>query len=142
MGTAKRTTEEHIAALKKAGLRITAQRIAVLQVLAGSEDHPDVAEIHLRVRQSDPKISLATVYRTVSALEQAGTIQRHTFEGASARFERVDKSHHDHIVDLDSGEIVEFHSAEIERLQTELAARLGYDLIYHRHELYCRKRED
>ncbi|MDP4033904.1 MAG: Fur family transcriptional regulator [Pseudorhodobacter sp.] len=140
MNTANRNAEKHVAALQKAGLRITAQRVAVLQVLAGSEDHPDVAEIHLRVRDSDPKISIATVYRTVSALEQAGVIQRHTFEGASARFERVDKLHHDHIVDLDSGEIVEFQSDHIEQLQAEIASRLGYDVIHHRLELYCRKR--
>lgn len=135
-----RTTKNHMAALQEAGLRITHQRIALLQVLAESEDHPDVEEIHHRARMSDPKISLATVYRTVSLLEQAGMITRHSFEGESARFERVDKLHHDHIIDLDSGEIVEFQSDQIEALQTEIAARLGYDVVHHRLELYCRKR--
>lgn len=140
MNTPYRKTEQYVAALQQAGLRITAQRIALLQVLAEAEDHPDVVEIHLRAKVADPRISIATVYRTVSALEKAGVIKRHTFEGASARFERVDKLHHDHIIDLDSGEIVEFRSDRIEQLQAEIASRLGYDVIYHRLELYCRKR--
>ncbi len=140
MNTPYSKTEQYVTALQQAGLRITAQRIALLQVLAEAEDHPDVAEIHLRARAADPRISIATVYRTVSALEQAGVIKRHTFEGASARFERVDKLRHDHIIDLESGEIVEFQSDHIEQLQAEIASRLGYDVIYHRLELYCRKR--
>jgi len=114
--------------------------MALLQVLAEAEDHPDVAELHLRARVADPKISIATVYRTISALEQAGMSTRHSFDGASARFERVDKLHHDHVVDRDSGEIVEFQSDRIEQLQTEIASRLGYDVIHLRLELYCRKR--
>ncbi|WP_323008054.1 Fur family transcriptional regulator [Pseudorhodobacter sp.] len=148
MSTAKRATnsraekmaEKHVADLQDAGLRITPQRIAILRVLAEAEDHPDVAEIHQRVQGDDPKISIATAYRTVAALEQAGMIHRHTFEGASARFERVNKKHHDHIVDLDTGEIVEFHSDLIEQLQADIAAALGYELVHHRLELYCRKR--
>lgn len=140
MNNKYRKTEEHVVALQQTGLRITGQRIALLQVLAEAEDHPDVAELHLRARVADPKISIATVYRTVCALEQAGVIKRHNFEGASARFERVDKLHHDHIIDLDSGQIVEFQSDHIEQLQAEIAARLGYDVIHHRLELYCRKR--
>jgi Fur family ferric uptake transcriptional regulator len=140
MTNAQRNTETQISALQRAGLRVTAQRIALLQVLAESDDHPDVEELHLRARETDPKISIATVYRTVAALEEARMVIRHSFEGASARFERVGKLHHDHIIDLDSGEIVEFQSDLIEKLQEEIAARLGYDLIHHRLELYCRKR--
>ncbi len=140
MTTQYSKTGQHVAALQQAGLRITAQRIALLQIFAEADDHPDVAELHTRARVADPKISIATVYRTVSALEQAGVIIRQSFEGASARFERVDKLHHDHIIDLDSGEIVEFQSVPIEQLQAEIAARLGYDVVHHRLELYCRKR--
>jgi Fur family transcriptional regulator, ferric uptake regulator len=135
-----RTAHTHVEALQQAGLRITAQRIAVLQVMAASEDHPDVAEIHRRVRETGLNLSLATAYRTVASLEEASVIQRHTFDGASARFERVDKAHHDHIVDIDSGHIIEFQSDIIEQLQSEIAARMGYDVVHHRLELYCRKR--
>lgn len=140
MSTLHRNAEKHVTALQHAGLRVTTQRVAVLQVLADAQDHPDVDELHLRARVLDPKISIATVYRTVSVLEQAGMIARHSFEGASARFEQVDKRHHGHIIDLDSGKIIEFQSDQIEALQTEIAARLGYDVIHHRLELYCRKR--
>lgn len=129
------------AALRQAGLRVTAQRIAVLQVISETEDHPDVEELYRRAKAADPKTSIATVYRTVAALVQAGMIQRHIFEGASARYERVDKHHHDHIVDLDTGEIVEFQSDRIEQLQSEIAARMGYEVIHHRLELYCRRRQ-
>lgn len=139
MATKARLTEKLVQSLRAAGLRITAQRIAVLQVLATSEDHPDAAELHVRAKSQDPTISVATVYRTIGVLENAGMIQRHSFDGASARYERVDKLHHDHIVDLDTGEIVEFQSDLIERLQAEIAARLGYDVVNHRLELYCRK---
>lgn len=135
-----RQTEKMAAALRRAGLRVTAQRIALLQVLADAEDHPEVAELHERAKRNDPDISVATVYRTVSVLEQAGMIQRHSFEGGRARYERVDKLHHDHIVDLDSGAILEFQSDRIEQLQAEIAAQLGYEVVFHRLELYCRKR--
>ncbi len=128
------------AALRVAGLRVTAQRIALLEVFAKTNDHPDVDELHRRAKATDPKISIATVYRTVAALVQAGMIQRHAFEGASARYERVDKLHHDHIVDLETGEIMEFQSDRIEQLQAEIASQMGYDVIHHRLELYCRKR--
>jgi Fur family transcriptional regulator, ferric uptake regulator len=129
------------AALRLAGLRVTAQRITVLQVLSETDGHPDVEALYRRAKAADPKISIATIYRTVAALVQAGLIQRHIFEGASARYERVDKHHHDHIVDLDTGEIVEFQSDQIEQLQSEIAAKMGYDVIHHRLELYCRRRQ-
>jgi Fur family transcriptional regulator, ferric uptake regulator len=129
------------AELRLAGLRVTAQRITVLQVISETEDHPDVEELYRRAKAADPKTSIATVYRTVAALVQAGMIERHVFEGASARYGRVGKHHHDHIVDLDSGAIVEFQSDRIEQLQSEIAARMGYDVIHHRLELYCRRRQ-
>lgn len=140
MSGAKHQTEKMIAALQHAGLRVTSQRIALLQVIAETEDHPEVEELHRRAQILDPKVSIATVYRTAAVLERAGMIQRHIFEGARARYERVDKVHHDHIVDLESGEIVEFQSDRIEQLQSEIAALMGYDVIHHRLELYCRKR--
>ncbi|MDZ7904803.1 MAG: Fur family transcriptional regulator [Cypionkella sp.] len=129
-------------ALHTAGLRVTTQRIAMLRVMTEAEDHPDVAELHRRAQAHDPAISVATAYRTIAALDAAGLVQRHSFDGASARYERVDKLHHDHIVDLDTGDIVEFQSDAIERLQSEIAAKLGYEVVHHRLELYCRKRSE
>lgn len=128
------------AALRKAGVRVTRQRIALLAVLSVSTDHPDAIELHNRTKEVEPAVSLATVYRTLSVLETEGVIHRHSFEGGGARFETAQEKHHDHIVDLDSGEVFEFSSEEIERLQTEIAASLGYDVIHHKMELYCRKR--
>ncbi len=140
MTESRQQVEKMKTALRQAGLRATAQRLALLQVIAENEDHPEVEELHRRAERIDPKISIATVYRTVSVLERAGMIQRHSFEGARARYERVDKRHHDHIVDLESGEILEFQSNRIEQLQSEIASQMGYDVIHHRLELYCRKR--
>lgn len=140
MTSSSHQTANMTAALQRAGLRVTAQRIALLQVITETEDHPVVDELHRRAQLKDPKISIATVYRTLAVLERARMIQRHSFEGASSRYERVDKVHHDHIVDLDSGDIVEFQSDRIEQLQSEIAALMGYDVVHHRLELYCRKR--
>ncbi|MEM1345318.1 MAG: Fur family transcriptional regulator [Pseudomonadota bacterium] len=127
-------------ALRSEGVRVTRQRIALLQVLSEAGDHPDAGELHRRAQEIDPSVSLATVYRTLSVLEDHGVVQRHAFEGAPARFETADTPHHDHIIDLDSREVIEFSSPEIERLQKEIARRLGYEVISHRLELYCRKR--
>ncbi|MCB5409328.1 Fur family transcriptional regulator [Pseudogemmobacter faecipullorum] len=126
-------------ALRDAGVRVTRQREAILQVLTGSEDHPDAAELHRRAQALDPSVSLATVYRTLTVLEREGVIARHSFENGSARFEIAEPGHHDHIVDLDSGEIIEFHSEKIEELQRRIAAEMGYEIVHHRLELYCRK---
>lgn len=128
------------AALRKAGVRITRQRAALLRVLAEAEDHPDANELHARARAVDPNVSLSTVYRTLTALEEQGVIHRHAFEGAPARFETADQPHHDHLIDTESGEVIEFRSEKIERLQAEIAAELGYDIVRHRLELYVRKR--
>ncbi|MGF1552719.1 MAG: Fur family transcriptional regulator [Paracoccaceae bacterium] len=127
-------------ALRSEGVRLTRQRMALLQVLGEADDHPDATELHRRAQTLDASVSLATVYRTLSVLEDKGVVQRHAFEGAPARFETADAPHHDHIIDLDSHEVVEFASPEIERLQKEIARRLGYEVVSHRLELYCRKR--
>jgi len=129
-------------ALRNAGVRVTKQRIALLAVLGEADDHPDAEELLKRTKKVEPGMSLATVYRTLSVLEAEGVVHRHSFEGGGARFETADQSHHDHIVDLDSGAVIEFNSPKIEQLQTEIAAALGYDVIHHRMELYCRKRQD
>jgi Fur family ferric uptake transcriptional regulator len=129
-----------IEALRAEGVRITRQRAALLQVIAAAEDHPDANEIHRRVHAVDPATSLSTVYRTMQILESRGVIQRHRFEDAPARFETADQSHHDHIVDIDTGQVIEFRSARIEELQAQIAAELGYEVVRHKLELYCRKK--
>lgn len=127
-------------ALRAAGVRITRQRRVLLSVLAAADDHPDANELHRRAHGLDPKLSLATVYRTLSVLEGAGVIDRHAFEGKPARFETSDRPHHDHLIDVESGDVVEFRSEKIEALQAQIAAGLGYDIVHHRLELYARKR--
>jgi Fur family ferric uptake transcriptional regulator len=128
-------------ALREAGLRVTRQRAAIVRVLVEAEDHPDATEVHRRARGIDETVSLATVYRTLSALEEKGVIHRHVFDNATARFETSDAPHHDHIIDVETGEVVEFTSPEIERLQREIARARGYEVVMHRHELYCRKKD-
>lgn len=127
-------------ALRSDGMRITRQRVAILSVLAGADDHPDADELHRRTKEVDPSVSLATVYRTLNVLENHGVVNRLTFEGGGARFETADAPHHDHIIDLDTGRVIEFRSEKIEKLQAEIAAELGYDVVHHKLELYCRKR--
>lgn len=125
--------------LQKAKIRITGQRLALLSVLRTATDHPDAEELFARTKKIEPKVSLATVYRTLGLLADQGIIHRHKFEGGGARFEIATEDHHDHIVDLDSGKVIEFNSEQIEQLQNEIAAKFGYDVIHHRMELYCRK---
>lgn len=132
-------TEELDEALRAAGLRVTRQRAAIVQVLADAADHPDANEVHRRVQEVEPAVSLATVYRTLAALADKGVVHRLAFEGAPARFETTDAPHHDHIIDVDSGDVIEFVSAEIEKLQREIARRHGYEIVSHRLDLYCRK---
>ncbi len=124
--------------LRAEGVRITRQRMAILSALAGSTDHPTAEELLARSRGQDPSVSLATVYRTLSVLVDSGTVLRNEFEGAGARFELANKPHHDHLIDLDTGDVIEFSSKRIERLQEEIAEELGYDIVYHRLELYGR----
>lgn len=128
------------AALKKAGIRVTRQRIALLGVLADADDHPDAVELHARAKAIEPSVSLATVYRTLTVLEEEGVVHRHAFQGGGARFETSHEDHHDHILDVDTGEVIEFQSDKIEQLQDEIARELGYEVVHHRLELYCRKK--
>jgi Fur family ferric uptake transcriptional regulator len=126
--------------LKAAGVRMTGQRKVILTVLADATDHPDAAELYRRAFAIDGSVSLATVYRTLRLLEDRGVIQRHAFDEGRSRFENTDAAHHDHLIDIDTGAVIEFRSERIERLQAEIAAELGYDIVRHRLELYGRKR--
>jgi len=119
------------------GIRLTGQRRLIAEVLSGAKDHPDVAELHRRVAVRDSGVSLATVYRTVKRLETEGIIERHEFQDGRARYERASKGHHDHLIDLETGKVIEFQSATIEQLQEEIAHRLGYEIVGHRLELYA-----
>jgi len=118
------------------GLRITEQRRVIARVLSEAQDHPDVEELHRRATAVDKGISIATVYRTVRLFEEAGILERHDFRDGRSRYEPTPDEHHDHLIDVESGDVIEFHDAELERLQTEIAARLGYRLVDHRMELY------
>jgi Fur family ferric uptake transcriptional regulator len=124
------------------GMRMTEQRRVIARVLADSADHPDVEELYRRCAEIDHHISMSTVYRTVKLFEDAGIIERHDFREGRARYEQIPESHHDHLINLRTGEVIEFQSEEIERLQTEIARRLGYRLIDHRLELYAVPLED
>jgi Fur family ferric uptake transcriptional regulator len=118
-------------------MRLTGQRRLIAQVLSEAEDHPDVFELHRRVVSRCPHVALATVYRTVKRLEAEGILERREFRDGHARYERASKEHHDHLIDLETGTVVEFRSAEIERLQEEIARQLGFRLVSHRLELYA-----
>ena len=118
------------------GLRITEQRKVIARVLSDSEDHPDVEALHRRASRIDPKISIATVYRTVRLFEEAGILDRHDFGDGRARYEAAPEAHHDHLIDVESGNVVEFVDPELEALQKQIAEKLGYRLVDHRMELY------
>lgn len=118
------------------GLRMTEQRRIVAQVIGAADDHPDVEELYTRASAIDPRISIATVYRTVKLFEEAGILERLEFGDGRARYEDAERDHHDHLIDMNSGEVIEFVDPEIEALQDRIAARLGYRLIGHRLELY------
>jgi len=124
------------------GMRMTEQRRVIARVLAESADHPDVEELYRRCAEVDRNISISTVYRTVKLFEDAGIIERHDFREGRARYEQIPEAHHDHLINLRTGEVIEFQSEEIERLQAEVARRLGYRLIEHRLELYAVPVED
>ena len=124
------------------GMRMTDQRRVVARILSASEDHPDVEELHRRAHAVDPRISIATVYRTVRLFEEAGIIAKHDFKDGRARYEQASDEHHDHLIDMKSGRVVEFMDDEIERLQHAIAQRLGYKLIAHRLELYAVPADD
>ena len=116
---------------------MTEQRRVIARALAQSADHPDVEELYRRCAEIDPHISISTVYRTVKLFEDAGIIERHDFREGRARYEQISETHHDHLIDLRSGRVIEFQSEEIERLQADIARRLGYRLVDHRLELYA-----
>ncbi len=122
------------------GMRMTDQRRVIAKVLSEADDHPDVEEVYRRSTEIDSRISIATVYRTVRLFEEAGILERHDFRVESgenrARFELVTEEHHDHLIDVESGEVIEFHDDEIERLQKLIADKYGYKLVDHRMELY------
>jgi len=118
------------------GVRLTDQRKLIAKVMSESLDHPDVDELHKRVSKLDSKISIATVYRTVKLFEEAGIVDKHDFKGNKARYEQVPKEHHDHLIDINTGEITEFVNDDIEKLQKKVAEKLGYRLVDHRLELY------
>ena len=134
--------EDFESRLRAAGIRITRPRKIILEILGDKADHPGAAKIYRRAQRIDPSISLATVYRTMKLLEDFGAVHRHAFDGGPSRFEVVDGDHHDHLIDLDTGKVIEFHSETIERLQEQIADELGYDIEHHRLELYGRKRRE
>ncbi len=118
------------------GLRITDQRRVIARVISDADDHPDVEELYRRASAIDPKISIATVYRTVRLFEEAGILDRHDFGDGRARYEAAPEAHHDHLIDVETGKVVEFVDPELEALQKIIAERLGYRLVDHRMELY------
>ncbi|MDO5630342.1 MAG: Fur family transcriptional regulator [Paracoccus sp. (in: a-proteobacteria)] len=127
-------------ALRDAGVRVTRQRAALLRVLAAVDDHPDATELHARAEAAGAGVSLATVYRTLTTLRAQGVIDKLEFQGEPARWEPADQHHHDHMIDVDSGAVIEFTDDRIERLQAEIAAERGYEIVHHRLELYVRRR--
>ncbi|WP_417258996.1 Fur family transcriptional regulator [Celeribacter sp.] len=123
------------------GLRLTEQRRIIAAVLEEAQDHPDVDELYARAVKKDPNISLATVYRTVKLFEEEGILERHDFGYGRARYEAADRAHHDHLIDMETGKVIEFYDPEIEILQERIAAKLGYELKGHRLELYGVKKQ-
>ena len=124
---------------KQRGVRLTDQRKLIAKVMSESNDHPDVDELHKRVIKLDKKISIATVYRTVKLFEESGIVEKHDFRGGKARYEESPEEHHDHLIDINDGKIVEFIDNDIEKLQEKIAEKLGYKLVDHRLELYGTK---
>ena len=118
------------------GLRITEQRRIIARVLSDSNDHPDVEALHARASAEDPRISIATVYRTVRLFEEAGILDRHDFGDGRARYEAAPEAHHDHLIDVETGKVIEFVDPELEALQRQIAEKLGYRLVDHRMELF------
>ena len=118
------------------GVKLTDQRRIIAKVMSESQDHPDVDELYNRVSEIDAKISIATVYRTVKLFEEAGIVAKHDFKGGKARYEQLSESHHDHLIDIKTGEIIEFVDDEIEKLQKKVAEKYGYELVDHKLELY------
>ena len=123
------------------GVRLTDQRKLIAKIMSESDDHPDVDELHKRINKLDSKISIATVYRTVKLFEESGILTKHEFKGGKARYEELNEGHHDHLIDIKSGEIIEFVDEEIEKLQKKVADKYGYELVDHKLELYGVKKK-
>ena len=123
------------------GVKLTDQRRLIARTMSEADDHPDVSELYNRVSKVDSKISIATVYRTVKLFEETGILAKHDFKGGKARYEEMRESHHDHLIDIKSGEIIEFVDDEIEKLQKKVAEKYGYDLVDHKLELYGIKKK-
>ncbi len=121
------------------GMRMTEQRKIIAKVLSSSKDHPDVMELYQRSARIDKNISLATVYRTVKLFEDAGILEKHEFKDGRSRYEKTPDGHHDHLIDINTGDVIEFQSEEIEKLQKKIAQQLGFDIIDHRLEIYAVK---
>jgi Fur family ferric uptake transcriptional regulator len=120
----------------KKGLRMTEQRRVIARVLSDADDHPDVEMVHRRAAEIDQRISIATVYRTVRLFEEANILERHDFGDGRARYEETPEAHHDHLIDVESGRVIEFRNEHIEKMQQEIAEKLGFKLVDHRLELY------
>jgi|TARA_B100002003_G_scaffold138481_1_gene128114 Fur family ferric uptake transcriptional regulator len=127
---------------KQKGVKLTDQRKLIAKIMSDSHDHPDVDELYKRVTKIDSKISIATVYRTVKLFEEAGILTKHDFGEGKARYEKLPDNHHDHLIDVQSGEIIEFVNEEIEKYQKKIADKLGYQLVDHRLELYGVKKKN
>ena len=125
---------------KQKGVKLTDQRRLIAKIMSNSKDHPNVDELYKRVSALDSRISIATVYRTVKLFEEVGIVTKHDFKGGKARYEELSESHHDHLIDIKTGEIVEFVDRDIENLQKKIAKKFGYELIDHKLELYCIKK--
>jgi len=123
------------------GVKLTDQRKTIAKIMSDSQDHPDVDELYKRASKIDLKISIATVYRTVKLFEEAGIVAKHDFKGGKARYEELNEGHHDHLIDIKTGEIIEFVDEEIEKLQQKVADKYGYKLIDHKLELYGIKKK-
>ena len=123
------------------GVKLTDQRKIIAKIMSVSDDHPDVDELYKRVSKIDPRISIATVYRTVKLFEECGILAKHEFKGEKARYEKLNESHHDHLIDIKTGEIIEFVDDEIEKLQKKVAEKYGYELVDHKLELYGVKKK-
>ena len=126
---------------KQKGVKLTDQRKLIARIMSDSHDHPNVDALYKRVSKIDSKISIATVYRTVKLFEEAGILTKHDFRGGKARYEELPDNHHDHLIDVQSGDIIEFVDEEIEKLQKAVAEKLGYQLVDHKLELYCIKKK-
>ena len=124
------------------GVKLTDQRKIIAKVMSDSSDHPDVDELYKRVSKIDSKISIATVYRTVKLFEEVGILAKHDFKGGKARYEELSEGHHDHLIDIKTGEIIEFVDEDIEKLQKQVAEKYGYDLVDHKLELYGVKKKN